>query len=654
MEGLRDHFLEEGRELVESAAADLLALAREPDRIDSAFRAVHTLKGGAGLFDLKPLGALLHATEDLLGALRDGTLNADDMLVDLLLTGIDQAARWLDCFETEDALPEDAAAVAQRLGAALRHPLPNAPAQHRAEAAPDQPWIRRLLAGLDPGTAETALQAIRYLPARQSFFDGDDPVALFSAIPELRAVSIAGREPWAPLESFDPFGCNLVLDGLSAAPVAEIRAALRAVLDQVQIVAVDRRKPGHKVGGDAAEHGIGGDGAASRTFRVESDRIEALTGIADEIVIASNALAQLAAQARRGLSGDALVRGILASQIGLERLSGQLHRAVTRVRLVPLANLFRSFPRLVREIGAQLGKELELSLHGEAIEIDKSLVDGLFEPILHLIRNAADHGIETSAERRVAGKAPRGAITLGALRLLDTVAIDIADDGHGIDVAAVRRIAVARGLLSAAAAETLPEEQALELLFAPGFSTASAVTDLSGRGVGLDAVRAAVARLGGQVTLSSRLGHGTRVRLALPAAIVLTGIVIVECGGEQYGVAMDAVAETLRLPPERVVPIRAGRAFTLRDQVVPIFSLAELLGINAALEDTQKPGDLKLLVFGQGEAVAAVAVDGFSDRQSLLLRPRDGLLSGMRGIAGTALLGTGQILMVLDLAELAA
>jgi two-component system, chemotaxis family, sensor kinase CheA len=379
-----------------------------------------------------------------------------------------------------------------------------------------------------------------------------------------------------------------------------------------------------------------------------------LAGIADEIVIASNALAHLAAQARRGLSGDALVRGILASQVGLERLSGQLHRAVMRVRLVPLANLFRSFPRLVREIGAQLGKELELTLQGEAIEIDKSLVDGLFEPILHLIRNAADHGIEAAAERLAAGKTPRGAITLGALRLLETVAIDIADDGRGIDVAAVRRIAVARGLLSAAAAMVLSEEQALELLFTPGFSTASAVTDLSGRGVGLDAVRTAVARLGGRVTLSTRLGQGTRVRVALPAAIVLTGIVIVECGGEQYGVAMDAVAETLRLPAERVVPIRAGRAFTLRDRVVPIFSLAELLGMKAAPQDIVKSGDLKLLVFEHGETASAVAVDGFSDRQSLLLRPRDGLLAGMRGIAGTALLGTGRILMVLDLAELVA
>ena len=644
MEGLRDQFLAEGRELVESAAADLLALGSEPDRIDSAFRAVHTLKGSTGLFDLKPLGALLHAAEDLLGALRAGTLATDGALVDLLLEAIDQAARWIDAFEAADTLPEDAPAVAQRLSAALRRPLPDAPAPLQPAAAPtaapDQPWILGLLARLDPGAADTALHAIRYVPKPDCFFQGDDPVAVFRAIPELRAVSIVERDPWGPPESFDPLACNLMLDGLSAAPFAEIRTALRLVLDQVQVVAVDRRPAGRDIAGDAA---------ASRTLRIDSDRIDALAGIADEIIVASNVLAHLAAQARRGISGDALIRGVLASQAGLDRLSGQLHRAVMRIRLVPLATLFRSFPRLVREIGAQLGKELELAVRGETIEVDKSLVDGLFEPILHLIRNAADHGIEPAAMRHAAGKSRRAVITLGASRVLDTVVIEIADDGSGIDLAAVRRTAVARGLLADEAA-ALPEEAALDLLFTPGFSTASTVTDLSGRGVGLDAVRSAVARLGGQVALSTRLGQGTSVRLSLPASVVLAGIVIVECSGERYGVSMDAVQETLRLPPDRVVPIRSGRAFALRDRVVPIYSLAALLGLKQAPQE----GDLKLLVFAHGDEVSAVAVDALGDRENLLLRPMAGLLSGMRGIAGTALLGTGQVLIVLDLAELVA
>ena len=645
MDGLRDQFLAEGRELVESAAADLLALSSDPGRVDSAFRAVHTLKGSTGLFDLKPLGALLHAAEDLLGALRAGTLTADAALVGLLLQAIDQVAAWIEAFDAADQLPEDAAGVAQQLGAALRRPLPDsaaAPAPAAApSAAPDQPWILDLLARLDPGSPESVLHAIRYLPRRDCFFSGDDPIGLFRAIPALRLASITEREPWGPPESFDPFACNLVLDGLSAAPLAEIRAVLRGVPDQVQIVAVERRVAGRESVAEAV---------SSRTLRVDADRIDALASIADEIVVANNALAHLAAQARRGVSGETLVKGILASQAGLDQLAGQLHRAVMRVRLVPLAALFRSFPRLVREIGAQLGKELELVLQGETIEVDKALVDGLFEPILHLIRNAAGHGVEPEAARLAAGKPARAAIALGARRVLDAVIIEIADDGKGIDPEAVRRAAVLRGLLTEDAAAALSAEQALDLIFAPGFSTAAAVTDLSGRGVGLDAVRSAVTRLGGRVALSTQLGQGTIVRLTLPASVVLTGIVIVGCGGDLYGVPIDAVIETLRLPPDRVVPIRCGRAFAWRDQAVPIFDLAALLGQPVAVP----AGDLKLLVFRHGEAVSAVAVDGFSDRQSLLLRPMDGLLSGMKGLAGTALLGTGQVLIVLDLAELVA
>ncbi|MEI9982971.1 MAG: ATP-binding protein [Aliidongia sp.] len=229
-----------------------------------------------------------------------------------------------------------------------------------------------------------------------------------------------------------------------------------------------------------------------------------------------------------------------------------------QVRLVPLSSLFRHFPRLVREIGTTLGKDLDLALQGEAIEVDKSLVDGLFEPILHLIRNAADHGIESAAARREAGKPVRGSITLGASRVLDAVVIEVADDGKGIDPAAVRRTAKDRGVLPDEALAALSDSETIDLLFMPGFSTVSTVTDLSGRGVGLDAVGNAVARLGGRIALSSRPGIGTSFRLSLPASVVLTGTIIVACAGESFGIPMETVLETLRLSSERVVPIRNG------------------------------------------------------------------------------------------------
>jgi two-component system chemotaxis sensor kinase CheA len=657
MDDLRGQFLDEGRDLVQSASADLLAFVKDSarfDRLDAAFRAIHTLKGATGLFDLRPLGDLLHAAEDVLGALRAGTVRPDATLADALLDCIDLAARWLDAFAATGALPDDAVEVGQRIGGELRRPLPvraEQPSILSAGASSDEPWVRALVAKLGPAPAGAPLHAVRYVPKRDCFFNGDDPVALVKGMPGLRTVSIDAREPWVPLDSFDPFACNLVLDALSDAPLADLRTALRLVVDQVRIVEVaapdqntqDQHAPAERGPSEAVARD-----ATRRSLRIDAGKVDTLAGLVDELVAANTALTHVAGELRRGLPAEALAPGILASQAGLDRLTGALHRAVMQIRLVPLASLFRRFPRLVREIEGQLGKELDLVLQGEAIEVDKSLVDGLFEPILHLIRNAADHGIEPAALRHAAGKPVRGSITLSASRVLDMVVIEVGDDGGGIDPARVRRKAAERGLVAPEAEAELTDREAIDLLFTPGFSTASAVTELSGRGVGLDAVRMAVAQLGGRVAVSSRLGTGTSVQLTLPASIVLTGIVTVQCGAERFGVPIDGVIETLRLPAKRALAVRHGRAFVFRDAVLPIFALSDLLGLPPSAPEAE----LKLLVFGRGDAQGAVAVDEFGGRQSLLLRPLHGLLSGMKGIAGTALLGDGRVMVVLDLPEL--
>jgi two-component system chemotaxis sensor kinase CheA len=650
MDDLVDQFLAEGRELVQAASDDLALLetgAGGPDLIDSLFRTIHTLKGSTGLFDLQPLGDMLHAAEDLLGALRKGTLAPNDAIADALIRCVDQTGRWLDAFQAAGRLPDDAADVGRRLQTQIRHELaPDAPgSKPSAGLSPtrDHAWVGRLLAGLTSAPNGGALLAIRYAPRADCFFTGDDPIAILKTVPGLCALTIGPLEPWGPRDDFDPFRCNLVLEALTTAPKAEVQAALRLVADQAEIVEVDNRgRPPAAVEADLARD------LASRTLRVDIDSIDALAHIADDLVVANNALAHLTALARDGLQAEALAQALSANQINLDRLTGALHRAVMKVRLVPLSSLFRRFPRLVREIGDKLDKDIALVLHGDTIEVDKSLVDGLFEPLLHLLRNAADHGIESADVRRRQGKPARGSITLGATRVGDQVLIDIGDDGKGIDPAAIRRAVRARALLSDEALDALDDREAIELVFMAGFSTAAAVTDLSGRGVGMDSVRNAVSKLGGRVAVSSELGVGTRVRLSLPVSVILTSVIIVRCGGERYGVPMEAVIETARIPPGRIVPVRNGQAFVLRDTVVPVFELAALLGLAPA----RRTDDLKCLVIRRAAGVVAVAVDDFTDRLNLLLRPMDGLLAGMPGVAGTALLGDGRVLMILDLPEL--
>jgi len=640
MDQLIDQFLVEGRELVQQAADDLTALAGRPDSaplIDAVFRAVHTLKGSTGLFDLQPFGEMLHAAEDLLGALRKQQLPADTDIIGTLVLCVDQAARWLDAVEAHGVLPPDAREVGLRLQTDLRRWL--APAGSAVPApveAVDRSWLDPFLAA-QAGLPEGGLVAIRYVPREDCFFTGDDPVAVLRAVPGLCALRLGTQQPWAPADAFDPYRCNLIFEVLTTAARAEVQAALRLVADQVQIVEVARRP----------ETDIVRDGA-QRSLRIDAGQIDALGNIADEIVVANNALAHLAAQVRRGVTGEALAQGILTNQLDLDRLVGRLHRAVMRVRLMPLASLFRRFPRLMREIGTKLGKEVVLAIEGETIEVDKSLVDGLFDPLLHLLRNAADHGIEPAAARRGAGKPARGTIRLGAYRLGDQVVIEIADDGKGIDPADLRRIALKRGLLTAEAAAELSDADALDLIFAPGFSTAETITDLSGRGVGMDVVRTAVLRLGGRIALSSLVGTGTTVRLSLPVSVVLSNVIVVACAGDSYGVPMDMVVETVRVPAERILAVRNGRAFVLRDVVVPVLDLAALLGQTAG----GSRGDLRLLVVHRPDGLVAVAVDDFTDRLNLLLRPMSGLLVGMPGVAGTAVLGDGRVLMILDLPEL--
>ena len=642
MEDLSDQFLVEGRELVQVASDDLAALAGQPDSpdlIDAVFRAVHTLKGSTGLFDLRPFGDMLHAAEDLLGAVRKKAVTSSAEIVGTLVLCLDQAGRWLDAFEAEGALPPDAAQVGQHMQRDLRRWLaPSGPAEIVAEVPEDRAWIDALIDTHQP-IAQEGLVAIRYIPRDDCFFTGDDPIAIVKTVPGLCGFSIGARQPWGPIDAFEPFHCNLVLDALTTAPRAEVQAALRLVADQVEIV-------------DAGASGSrpAPDGAAMReisakTLRVDIDSIDALATIADEIVVANNALAHLASQARSGVTGEALVQGILASHLTLDRLAGGLHRAVTHVRLVPLSSMFRRFPRLMREIGATLDKDVSFTVEGGAIAVDKSLVDGLFEPLLHLLRNAADHGVEPAATRRSAGKPSRGVITLRATSSGGQVVIEVADDGKGIDPAQIRRVVMARGLMTAEALAALSDPEALDLIFLPGLSTAEAVTDLSGRGIGMDSVRTAVLRLGGRIALSSILGAGTIVRLSLPESIVLSNVIVVACAGERYGVPMDMVVETVRVPPSRIVPVRHGRAFVLRDIVVPLVDLSSLLGFGpAALQ-----GDLRLLIIRRSDGVVAVAVDDFTDRLNLLLRPMSGLLAGMPGIAGTAVLGDGRVLMILDL-----
>jgi two-component system chemotaxis sensor kinase CheA len=658
MDDLLQHFIVEAHELIQQATDDLLALERSPQAtapMDSAFRAVHTLKGSVGLFDFAPMGIALHAAEDLLGALREKRAGIDSHVIDSLLACIGQAERWVAVIEQTGQLPPDAAEEGYRLARALRSQLDEdtAPAP---DAVPqtDLGWIEELMAqGHDPTALraqDRPLVAIRYTPRADCFFAGDDPMALLRSVPDLVAVRLSARDPWPSAAEIDPFSCNLRIEALSGAELDRIKAVFRFVPDQVALHEVAQTAQDQT---SVAAHNGGGAGVASgagaRMLRVDASRIDRLADLVGEMVIAKNALAHLAGQFDDGLDRKHVSQGLLASQAAIERLVAELHGAVMDVRMMPMRDIFRRFPKAVRDLAGQLDRAIDFSMEGEEVEADKAVVEGLFEPLLHILRNAVGHGAEPERLRLEAGKPAKTRIVLRAYRDGDRVKVEVEDDGRGIDPAAIREAARQRGIASMDDLDRMSDADAIDLIFAPGFSTASEVTDLSGRGVGMDAVRSAVERLGGQAIVRSLPGHGTTIRLSLPLTIVMTKVMTVRLGRELYGFPLDGIIETAFVPASRVLPVRDAEAFVWRDRTLPLVRLADLLGVQPSVE---APPRLKVVIMAAGDELVGVAVDGFAERMDVLMRPMTGILANMPGVMGTTLLGDGSVLMILDISEL--
>ena len=628
MDELLAQFLIEAPELIERAGEDLLGLERAPNDaalIDSAFRAIHTLKGSVQLFDFAPMADVLHAAEDALGQVRSGQVALDTDLVDALLAAVDKSGDWLGDIERSGALGQGAATAASGLIVKLR--------QVEADAgvvAPPDPKATWADALARPSSAAGAVVAVRYRPHDQAYFRGDDPLAIARAVPGL--VSMAARATTPASPDYDPFVCALEFELISSATPAGVTASLRLVADQVEIVALP------PLAGEGATAATAQPAATSATLRIDSRRVDALADLADELVVARNALLAIE-------DADPALRRV---QETLDGLVSGLHRSVMGLRMTPLAPTLRRLERQARDLSVQLGRAATVDVRGHAVEADRTIVDGLYEPLVHLVRNALDHGLEDPAARAAASKTESARISVLARVEGDAVVVEVADNGRGLDPDRLRATAARRGLMDEARLAALSDDEALDLIFRPGFSTAEAVSAVSGRGVGMDAVRSAVTALGGRVSLTSALGQGATVALRLPLTVVMTRILVVEAGGERYGVPIDAVQETLRLTPAEIFPVRQGRAVVVRDHTLPLLSLAEVVGGPGA----QAASDVTALIVEAAEPFA-LAVDRLGERLDVVLRPLSGLLAAMPGALGTTLLGDGSLLIVLDVREMA-
>jgi two-component system chemotaxis sensor kinase CheA len=425
--------------------------------------------------------------------------------------------------------------------------------------------------------------------------------------------------------------------------LSALEQALFGLTDARPLAAAEDDEPGVLAAGITERR-------AERVLRVSEAKIEALVNLAGELVVAKNALGHSAKRVEQDLGGQGLAGSIRRDHDAIDRLVVELHRTILELRMVPVAQVFRSFPRLVRDVSRQLDKNVALVTRGETTEADKTVVDRLFEPLVHLVRNAVDHGIESPEQRRAAGKPETATISIEASRIGDRFLVEVTDDGRGIDPAVVRRKASERRLVPADELSALTDEQVVDLVFAPGFSTAAEVSDISGRGIGMDVVRTVIEQIGGRVSLFSRVGTGTTVRLDMPMTIAMSRIMVVEAGGQLFGISMDAVSETVRVTADRIRQIKNNLGFVLRERIVPIVSLAELMKLP---EPAKEAGAARLFVVVEATGrIAAFEIDAIRDRLDVVLKPMQGLLANARGYTGTTLLGNGQVLLVLDVKEI--
>ena len=662
----RQLFLAEGAELLEQLEAGLLDLEAGrggPETVHAVFRAAHTLKGSAATVGLDGMARLTHAMESRLDAWRHGQGEPEAGEVAAMLAGVDRLRAMLAAVAAGGDPPPPPAELLATL---------EAPA-----TAPADAWV--VEAELDPGCPMPAVRALQVLlaledrapllasePARDGLeatwsgrsvrarvaaeASAADLEAAVAAVPDVVAVRVrrasGGDAPrGGPAEGG---AATEAAPGVGAAPTAPAAGRDAAGLPAAAAAAPtdDRTVPADasRIAGSSATSPAGAPD--DRTIRVDVALLDRLLNLVGELVVERGRLAQLGQELARLSGAPEVADELFRVNVQIARITGALQDAVLQARMLPVARLFRRFPRLVRDLAVMLGKQVQLELAGEDTELDRTLHQVVADPLLHLVRNALDHGIEPPDERRRAGKPPAGRLRLAAAREGHHVLIRVEDDGRGIDPERLRQAAVAKGLIAPERAAALGDREALDLMFLPGFSTAERVTGVSGRGVGLDVVRQQLEQAGGRVEVATRPGAGTTFTLVLPLTLATLRALLVGVEGHLYALPLADVGEVVRVDPGELRSVQGRWATTVRGQVVPLLWLRQF----ADPRFRPRPDGTALvavLVEHQGQPVGLV-VDRLLGEQEVVVKGLGELLAGTRGLSGATILGDGRLALILD------
>jgi two-component system chemotaxis sensor kinase CheA len=657
-------FLIEARELLESLGEQLVDLESSPNDVDllnAVFRAFHTVKGGAGFLGLNPMVELCHRAEDLLNEARNGAIVLNAGFMDALLESLDllnDMMRAADGGMPIDAAPRSlldrllipgravsappvALAVPIAASAAASVPSrPYDPIEDEFEAMLDAARNERDPAPASSGTIsddefEALLDSLygTGAPGAESDATASEPAPVVAApvVAVADGNGISDDEFEALLDSLH----GTAAPGAVAAPAET--APVGADLSATPFAAVAAPAPEPAKSASKPQPEKRAASTAETTVRVDTNRLDGLVDAAGELVLVRNRLTSLAP---RG-TNDPMERAIGE----LERVAEDLQNAVLRMRMQPVGKLFSRFPRIVRDLARQLGKEIELVTEGEDTDIDRTVVEALADPLVHLLRNAVDHGIEMPDVRAREGKPRSGTVRLAAGQFGDRIVITVTDDGKGMDPEVLRRKAVEKGLMDEEQAARLDERECYEIVFRPGFSTASQVSDISGRGVGMDVVKTKIVELGGTLSIDSRVGHGSTVRLSVPLTLAILRVLMVRVGNRLLSLPLSNVAEVFELVPGQIQELDGRIVASHRQRALPLADLGRWAGAAG------KGGHV--VVVQIGHQTLGCLVDEVLGREDVMAKPLGPFLKDVPGVAGATITGDGRISLVLDLAGLA-
>lgn len=677
-------FIDETKEHLQNLSQQLMVLEEEPenaDTINEIFRAAHSLKGMAGTMGYKRMQSLTHIMENVLSEIRNGKMTVSADLVDVLFQCLDALEAYLDTItQTQDEGTEENEAIIARLNAFLN-----------GEAATEQKpagKVEKNEKDSDEKTKDMKLAEFEVRAIKEAFNKNMNVFKLevhvdencilkaaraflvFKALEELG--EIIKSEPSVQDIEDEKFDLDFALIIVTVKDKATVKAAVehvseirKVIVEEVtdvpeitdideetkveskevassSVVAVaDKHEVAASKTSTTAPTKTAGKPVVNRSVRVDIEKLDVLMNLVSELIIAKNGLVSVSS------SEEGTTTQSFNEQIEyLERVTTNLHESVMKVRMMPIETVTQKFPKMVRDLSKKLNKQMKLTISGEDTELDRTVIDEIGDPLMHLLRNSADHGLESAEVRAQRGKDPVGSIFLNAYQDGNNVVIEVKDDGNGIDVASVRNKAIEKGTITPEQAEAMNDKEIIDLLFRPSFSTAKAVTDVSGRGVGLDVVKTKIESLGGDIEVKTKLGEGSTFIIRLPLTLAIIQSLMVEVGPEKYAISLGNIQTIEDVPVTDIKYVQSKEVINLRGTVIPLVRLDSILDIEPSEEEVES---LTAVIVKKGDKQAGLIVDRLIGQQEIVIKSLGKYINNnSKIISGATILGDGEVALILD------